>query len=157
VALEALAQPSLPDQKAMQLVKDTWCHPDNNKMEQTYKARRERSFSRGFITQLRKFHCATRGVEAQTTLPPLQTRKSGHRYARDASSHVVNTQLSSNADLSESKNAEHAGELEAQRQGSAIKLLTCHGCQRILGSALSGTTIKPLTSAQGLTSSLKDL
>jgi hypothetical protein len=40
-ALEALAQPSLPDQKAMQLVHDMWCHPGNDKMEQIYKARRD--------------------------------------------------------------------------------------------------------------------
>ena len=33
-ALEALAQPSLPDQEAIQLVHDMWCHPGNNKMEQ---------------------------------------------------------------------------------------------------------------------------
>jgi hypothetical protein len=39
-ALEALAQPSLPDQEAMQLVHDMWCHPGNDKMEQIFKARR---------------------------------------------------------------------------------------------------------------------
>jgi hypothetical protein len=53
---------------------------------------------------------------------------------------------SSDADLNDSRNAEHAGEQEAQKQGSstAIKQLTCHGCQRIFGSA------------QGLASHLKD-
>jgi hypothetical protein len=55
-ALEALAQPSLPDQEAIQLVHDMWGHPGNYKMEQIYKARRGRGFPRGFITQLRKFH-----------------------------------------------------------------------------------------------------
>jgi hypothetical protein len=29
-ALEALAQPSFPDQEAMQLVHDMWCHPGND-------------------------------------------------------------------------------------------------------------------------------
>ena len=58
----ALAQPSLPDQEAMQLVHDMWCHPGNDKMEQIYKAKRGRGFPRGFITQLRKFHCATCAV-----------------------------------------------------------------------------------------------
>ncbi len=71
-ALEALAEPSLPDQEAMQLVHDIWCHPGNNKMEQFYKARRGRGFPRGFITQLRKFHCATCAVSKLT-----------RRYQRD--------------------------------------------------------------------------
>ena len=39
-ALEALAQPSLPDLEAIQLVHDIWCHPGNDKLEQIYKARR---------------------------------------------------------------------------------------------------------------------
>jgi hypothetical protein len=34
-ALESLAQPSLPDQEAMQLVHDMWCHPGNNKMRKS--------------------------------------------------------------------------------------------------------------------------
>jgi hypothetical protein len=38
-ALEALAQPSFPDQEAMQFVHDMWCHPGNDKMEQIYKAK----------------------------------------------------------------------------------------------------------------------
>ena len=48
--------------------------------------------------------------------------------------------------LNDSKNAEHAVEQEAQEQGSgtAIKQLTCHGCQRIFGNA------------QGLASHLKE-
>ncbi len=65
-ALEALAQPSLPDQEAMQLVDDMWCHPGNDKMEQIYKARRGRGFPKGFITQLRKFNCATCAVSKRT-------------------------------------------------------------------------------------------
>jgi hypothetical protein len=65
-ALEALAQPSLQDQEAMQLVHDMWCHPGNDEMEQIYKARQGRGFPRGFITQLRKFHCATCAVSKRT-------------------------------------------------------------------------------------------
>ena len=65
-ALEALAQPSLPDQEAIQLVHDMWCHPGNDKMDQIYKARRGRGFPKGFITQLRKFHCATGDVSKRT-------------------------------------------------------------------------------------------
>mgnify|MGYP007046309655 FL=1 len=49
-ALEALAQPSLPDLEAMQLVHDIWCHPGNDKLEQIYKARRGKGFPKGFIT-----------------------------------------------------------------------------------------------------------
>jgi hypothetical protein len=33
-ALEALAQPPLPDLEAMQLVHDIWCHSGNDKLEQ---------------------------------------------------------------------------------------------------------------------------
>ena len=52
-ALQALAQqPSLPDQEAMQLVHDMWCHPCNDKMEQIFKARRGRGFPRGFISMI---------------------------------------------------------------------------------------------------------
>jgi hypothetical protein len=32
-ALEALAQPSPPDQEAMQFVHDMWCHPGNDNDE----------------------------------------------------------------------------------------------------------------------------
>jgi hypothetical protein len=65
-ALEALAQPSLPDQEAIQIVHDMWGHPGNDKMEQIYKARQGRGFPRGSITQLRKFHCATCAVSKCT-------------------------------------------------------------------------------------------
>jgi hypothetical protein len=46
----------------------------------------------------------------------------------------------------DSKNVDHPGEQEAQKQGSdtAIKQMTCLGCQRIFGSE------------QGLASHLKD-
>jgi hypothetical protein len=65
-ALEALAQPSLPDQETMQLDHDMWRHPGNDKMEQIFKARRGRGFPRGFITKFRKFHCATCAVSKRT-------------------------------------------------------------------------------------------
>jgi hypothetical protein len=71
-ALESLAQPSLPDQEAIQLVHDMWRHPDNDKMEQIYKSKRGRRFQRGFITQLRKFLCATcvcRSARDATAVP----------------------------------------------------------------------------------------
>jgi hypothetical protein len=61
-ALKALAQPSIPDLEAMQLVHDIWCHSGNDKLEQTYKARRGKGFPKGFMTQLRKFKCATCAV-----------------------------------------------------------------------------------------------
>jgi hypothetical protein len=35
-ALEALGQPSLPDQEAMQLVRDMWLHPGNDKMASNF-------------------------------------------------------------------------------------------------------------------------
>ena len=58
----------------MQLVHDMWCHPGNDKMEQIYKARRGRGFPRGFITQLRKFHCATCAVSKPTRRYRRSTR-----------------------------------------------------------------------------------
>ena len=57
---------SRPRSHAMQLVHDMWCHPGNDKMEQIFKARRGRGFPRGFITKLRKFHCATCAVSKRT-------------------------------------------------------------------------------------------
>jgi hypothetical protein len=146
-ALEALAQPSLPDQEAMQLVHDMWCHPGNDKMEQIYKARRGRGFPRGFITQLRKFHCATCAVSKRTRRYRRSKRVKVAAVKRATQARTVRTRKSS-ADvvLNDSKNAEHAVEQEAQEQGSgtAIKQLTCHGCQRIFGSV------------QGLASHLKE-
>ncbi len=112
-ALEALAQPSLPDQEAMQLVHDMWYHPGNDKMEQIYKARRGRGIPRGFITQLRKFHCATCAVSKRT-----------RRYRRSKRVKVAAVKRATQA------------RTEAQEQGSGtvIQQLTCHGCQRIFGS-----------------------
>jgi hypothetical protein len=94
-AAAALAQLSLPDQEAMQLVYDICCHPGNDKMEQIYKARRGRGFPRGFISYYSASQvslCHLRGVEAHTTLSTFQTRQSGRRQASDAISHVANTQ-----------------------------------------------------------------
>jgi hypothetical protein len=137
-ALEALAQPSLPDQEAMQLVHDMWCHPGNDKMEQIYKARRGRGFPRGFITQLRKFHCATCAVSKRTRRYRRSKRVKVAAVKRATQARTLRTRKpSADVVLNDSKNAEHAGEQEAQEQGSgtAIKQLTCHGCQRIFGSA----------------------
>ena len=61
-----LAQPSLPDQEAMQLVHDMWCHPGNDRMEQIFKARRGSGFPRGFITKLCKFHYTTCAVSKRS-------------------------------------------------------------------------------------------
>ena len=146
-ALEALAQPSLPDQEAMQLVHDMWCHPGNDKMEQIYKARRGRGFPRGFITQLRKFNCATCAVSKRTRRYRRSKRVKVAAVKRATQARTVRTRKpSADVVLNDSKNAEHAVEQEAQEQGSgtAIKQLTCHGCQRIFGSA------------QGLASHLKE-
>jgi hypothetical protein len=137
-ALEALAQPSLPDQEAMQLVHDMWCHPGNDKMEQIYKARRGRGFPRGFITQLRKFNCATCAVSKRTRRYRRSKRVKVAAVKRATQARTVRTRKPiADVVLNDSKNAEHAGEQEAQEQGSgsAIKQLTCHGCQRIFGSA----------------------
>jgi hypothetical protein len=49
-ALEALAKPSLPDQEAMQLVHDMWCHPGNDKLEQICKL--QRSTRQGLPTRV---------------------------------------------------------------------------------------------------------
>jgi hypothetical protein len=146
-ALEALAQPSLPDQEAMQLVHDMWCHPGNDKMEQIYKARRGKGFPRGFITQLRKFNCATCAVSKRTRRYRRSKRVKVAAVKRATQARTVRTRKpSDNVVLNDSKNAEHAVEQETQEQGSgtAIKQLTCHGCQRIFGSA------------QGLASHLKE-
>jgi hypothetical protein len=146
-ALEDLAQPSLPDQEAMQLVHDMWCHPGNDKMEQIYKARRGRGFPRGFITQLRKFHCATCAVSKCTRRYRRSKRVKVAAAKRATQARTLRTRKpTSDEDLNDSKNADHAGEQQVQKQGSgkAIKQLTCHGCQLIFGSA------------QGLASHLKD-
>jgi hypothetical protein len=146
-ALEALAQPSLPDQEAMQLVHDMWCHPGNDKMEQIYKARRGRGFPRGFITQLRKSHCATCAVSKRTRRYRRSKRVKVAAAKRATQARTLRTRKpSADVVLNDSKNAEHAGEQEAQEQdsGTVIKQLTCHGCQRIFGSA------------QGLASHLKE-
>ena len=127
--LEALAQPSLPDQEAMQLVHDMWCHPGND-MEQIFKALRGRGFPRGFITKLRKFHCATCAVSKRT-----------RRYRR---SKRVKVAAAKRVKVAAAKRAPQAhtlrkrtSEQEAQKQdsGTAIKQLPCQGCQRIFGSA----------------------
>jgi hypothetical protein len=78
-ALEALVQPSLPDQEAMQLVHDMWCHPGNDEMEQIFKARRGSGFPRVFITKLRKFHCAICAVSKRTR-ERTESGKSSHRF-----------------------------------------------------------------------------
>jgi hypothetical protein len=146
-ALETLTQPSLPDQEAMQLVHDMWCHPGNDKMEQIYKARRGRGFPRGFITQLRKFHCATCTVSKRTRRYRRSKRVKVAAAKRATQARSLRTRKpSADVVLNDSKNAEHPGAQEAQKQdsGTAIKQWTCHGCQRIFGSA------------QGLASHLKD-
>ena len=146
-ALEALAQPSLPDQDAIQLVHDMWCHPGNDKMEQIYKARRGRGFPRGFITQLRNFNCATCAVSKRTRRYRRSKRVKVAAVKRATQARTVRTRKpSADVVLNDSKNAEHAGEQEAPEQGSGTftKQLTCHGCQRIFGSA------------QGLVSHLKE-
>jgi hypothetical protein len=119
-ALEALAQPSLPDQEAMQLVHDMWCHPGNDKTEQISKARRGRGFprscSRGFITKLRKFLCATCAVSKRT-----------RRYRRSKRVKVV---AAKRVKVAAAKRAPQAhtlrkrtSEQEAQKQDSAFVLL----------------------------------
>jgi hypothetical protein len=84
-ALEALAQPSLPDQEAMQLVHDMWCHPGNDKMEQIYKVRRGKGFPRGYILSFANFivplarcrsaHDAIDVPSASKWPPPSERRK----------------------------------------------------------------------------------
>jgi hypothetical protein len=123
-ALEALAQPSLPDQEAMQLVHDMWCHPGNDKMEQMYKARRERGFPRGFITQLRKFHCATCAVSKRTRNYRRSKRVKVAAAKRATQARTLRTRkLSADVVLNDSKNAEHAGEQEAQEQDSGTMMM----------------------------------
>jgi hypothetical protein len=146
-ALEALAQPSPPDQEAMQFVHDMWCHPGNDKMEQIYKARRGRGFPRGFITQLRKIHCATCAVSKRTRRYRHSKLVKVAAAKRATQARTLRTpKPNADAVLNDSRSAEHAGEQEAQKQGSgtAIEQWTCHGCQRIFGIA------------QGLASHLKD-
>jgi hypothetical protein len=122
-ALEALAQRSLPDQEAMQLVHDMWCHPGNDKMEQIYKARRGRGFPRGFITQLRKFHCATCAVSKRTRHYRRSKRVKVAAAKRATQARTLRTRKpSSDEDLDGSKNADHAGEQEAQKQGSGTDI-----------------------------------
>ena len=102
---------------------------------------------RGFITQLRKFHCATCAVSKRTRRYRRSMRVKVAAVKRATQAHTVRTRKpSADVVLNDSKNAEHAGEQEEQEQGSGttIKQLTCHGRQRIFGNA------------QGLGSHLKE-
>jgi len=130
-ALEALAQPSLSDQEAMQLVHDMWCHPGNDKMEQIFKARRGRGFPGGFITKRRKFHCATCAVSKRTRC----YRRSNRVKVADAQRvKVAAAKRVPQAHTLRKRNSEQ----ETQKQDSVstvIKQLPCQGCQRIFGSA----------------------
>ncbi len=117
--LEALTRPSLPDQEAMQLVHDMWCHPGNDKMEQIYKARRGRGFPRGFITQLRKFHCATCAVSKRTRRYRRSKRVKVAAAKRATQARTLRTRKpSADVVLNDSKNAEHAGEQAHRRSKS---------------------------------------
>jgi hypothetical protein len=116
-------------------------------MEQIYKARRGRGFPRDFITQLRKFHCATCAVSKHTRRYRRSKRVKVAAAKRATQARTLRTRNpTSDKDLNDSNNADHAGEQQVQKQGSgtAIKQLTCHRCHRIFGSA------------QGLASHLKD-
>ena len=102
---------------------------------------------RGFITQLRKFHCATCAVSKRTRRYRRSKRVKVAAVKRATQARTVRTRKpSADVVLNDSKNAEHAGEQEEQEQGSGttIKQLTCHGRQRIFGNA------------QGLGSHLKE-
>ena len=146
-ALEALAQPSLPDLEAMQLVHDIWCHPGNDKLEQIYKARRGKGFPKGFITQLRKFKCATCAVSKRTRRyrRSKRVKVAAAKRATQAPTQRKHQQ-NSGADLTASKNIVPASEQEAHKQdsGATSESVTCDACQRIFGSA------------QALTSHLKE-
>jgi len=126
----------------MQLVHDMWCHPGNDKMEQIFKARRGRGFPRGFITKLRKFHCATCAVSKRT-----------RRYRR---SKRVKVAAAKHVKVAAAKRAPQAhtlrkrtSEQEAQKQdsGTAIKQLPCQGCQRIFESAQVWQVISQIPTA----------
>jgi hypothetical protein len=101
----------------MQLVHDMWCHPGNDKMEQIYKARRGRGFPRGFITQLRKFHCSTCAVSKRTRCYRRSTHVKVAAAKRVTQTRTLRTRKpSADVVLNDSKNAEHAGAQEAQKQ-----------------------------------------
>ena len=50
----------------MKLVHDIWCHPGEDKLVKICNARQGRGFPRGFVTQLRRFKCATCAVSKRT-------------------------------------------------------------------------------------------
>ena len=103
----------------MHLVHDMWGRPGNDKMEQIYKARRARGFPRGFITQLRKFHCATCTVWKRTRRYRRSKRVKVAAAKRATQARTLRTcKPSADVVLNDSKNAEHAGEEEAQKQDS---------------------------------------
>jgi hypothetical protein len=87
------------------------------------------------LPRCRNAHVAIDVPSASKWQPPSEQRKLAR--CEHARADVV---------LNAFKNAEHAGAQEAQKQdsGTSIKQWTCHGCQRIFGSA------------QGLASHLKD-
>ena len=112
--LKSLAQPSVPDAEAMQLVHDIWCHPSNDKLEQIYKARRGKGFPRGFTTQLRKFKCTTCAVSKRT-----------RRYRRSKRVKIAATKRAQ--ERSERKHNDNSS--------SAICKHACDSCERTFGSA----------------------
>ena len=127
----------------MQIVHDMWCHPGNDVANLQGKAgqrlHERRIIIRGFITQLRKFHCATCAVSKRT-----------RRYRRSKRVKVATAKRVKVAAAKREPQAhtlcKRTSKQEAQKQdsGTAIKQLPCQGCQRIF------------MSAQGLASHLTD-
>ena len=127
----------------MQLVNETWCQPGNDKLEQIYKARRGKGFPKGFITQLRKFKCATCAVSKRTRRyrRSKRVKVAAAKRAMQARTQRKHKQ-SCGADLIASKNRVPASEQEAHKQDSGVarESVTCDACKRIFGSAQSLTS-----------------
>ena len=136
-ALKTLAQSSLPDLEVM-FVHDIWCHPDNEKLDQIYKARRGKGFPTGFLTHLHRFKYATCAVSKRTCRYSRSKRVTVAKAKRATQARArCRRKQRSGADLTESKKTEPASEQDAQKQdsGAASESVTCDSCQRIFGSA----------------------
>ena len=146
--LKALAQPSLPDQEAMQLVHDMWCHPGNDKMEQIYQAKHGRGFPRGFITKLRKFHC-TCAVSKRTRRYRRSKRVKLAAAKRATQAGTLQTRKpSSDTDLNDFANAEHVGNLKESHRchsSSNFQPPTAEPARRVLQRAEASTALHQIS------------
>ena len=146
-ALEALAQPSLPDLEAMQSVHEICAIRAMTSWSKSTRQRRGKGFPKGFITQPRNFKCATCAVSKRSRRYRRSKRVKVAAAKRATQARTQHKhQQSSGTGLTASKNMVPASEQKVHKQDSDVagESVTCDACQRIFGST------------QALTSHLKE-